>query len=355
MIPRLLPVALILVLGGGVAACSVGDAAPRVHAADVPVEVASAQLRAAAAPVIGSGLLAAKEEVTLSFKIGGVVTNAHVESGQRVAAGQLLAELSPIEIGAEVEKARQGRDKSARDLDRAKALYRDSVATLEQLQDATTALDVAASNLRIAEFNRQYAAIRAPFAGTVLRRMVEAHQLVSPGAAVVLLRHDASGLVLRVGLPDREAVRVASGDRAQVRFDAWPGERFAARVLRVAASATVGSGTYEAELALAPSARALASGLIGSAEIDTKAAGTYAFVAVGALLEADADSATVFVLTADGARVERRRAQVAFLDGAQVALSGGVKAGDRVVIEGATRLVDGARVRVVNAAERVGK
>ncbi len=355
MIPRLLFAPSILVLGGVMAACSVGDAAPPVHAPDVPVEVAIAQLRAAAAPVIGSGLLAAKEEVTLSFKIGGVVTHARVESGQHVAAGELLAELSPIEIGAEVEKARQGRDKAERDLGRAKALYKDSVATLEQLQDATTALDVAASNLRIAEFNRQYAAVRAPFAGTVLRRMVEAHQLVSPGAAVVLLRNDASGLVLRVGLPDREAVRVQAGDRAQVRFDAWPLEQFAARVLRVAAAATAGSGTYEAELGVTAGGRVLASGLIGSAEIATKAAGMYAFVPVGALLEADADSATVFVLVADGARVERRRSQVAFLDGAQVALSGGVKAGDRVVIEGATRLVDGARVRVVSAAERAGK
>ena len=352
MISRTPSLALVVTLTTALAACSDGHAAPPVTETTIPVEVAVAQERAAAAPVLGSGMLAAKEEVTLSFKIGGVVEQAKVESGQSVAADDVLAELSPTEIGAEVEKARQGRDKAARDLERVKSLYKDSVTTLEQLQDATTGLDVAASNLRIAEFNRQYAVIRAPFAGTVLKRSVEAHQLVAPGQAVVTLRNDASGLVLRVGLPDREAVRVHVGDRAQVRFDAYPGEAFASRVLRVAAAATAGSGTYEAELAVDPARRAIASGLIGSAEIAVRAAGRFSFVPVGAMLEADADSATVYVLGADGARAERRRARVAFLDGSQVALSGGVKAGERVVVEGAARLVDGATVRVVSAAER---
>ncbi len=352
MIPRPLPFLSVFTLGAALAACAVGDAAPRTADPATPVEVAVAQERAAAAPVLGSGMLSAKEEVMLSFKIGGVVEKARVESGQHVVAGEVLAELSPTEIGAEVDKARQGRDKSARDLERVKSLYRDSVATLEQLQDATTGLDVATSNLRIAEFNRQYAVIRAPFAGTVLRRTVEAHQLVSPGQPVVALRNDASGLVLRVGLPDREAVRVTAGDRATVRFDAYPGTQFAGRVLRVAAAATAGTGTYEAELSVLPGTHTIASGLIGSAEIEVRAAGRFAFVPVGALLEADADSATVFVLSADGARAERRRARVAFLDGSLVALSGGVVAEDRVVVEGATRLVDGAAVRVLSAAER---
>ncbi|MBI3792971.1 MAG: efflux RND transporter periplasmic adaptor subunit [Gemmatimonadetes bacterium] len=352
--PRLLP-PFTLLAATLLAGCSTGDAAPRPATEAIPVEVAAAEERAASAPVFASGLLAGKEEVTLAFKIGGVVQQARVESGQHVSAGEVLAELSPTEIGAEVEKARQGRDKAARDLERVKALYRDSVATLEQLQDATTGFDVAASTLRIAEFNRQYAVIRAPFAGTVLRRSVEANQLVAPGQAVLTLRHDAAGLVLRVGLPDRDAVRVAVGDRARVAFNAFPGERFSARVLRVAAAATAGAGTYEAELAVDPRSRPVASGLIGAAEIAARASGTYAFVPVGALIEADADSATVFVLAASGERAERRRVKVAFLDGAQVALAAGVARGERVVVEGASRLVDGGAVRVVSAAERGAK
>lgn len=334
------------------AACRNGEATPRAAGPPaVPVHVAAVEMRAGAAPVIATGVLAAKEEVALSFKIGGVLEAIRVESGQRVRAGEVLARLAQVEIGAEVDKARQGRDKAARDLARAQALYRDSVATLEQVQNAATAQEVAASNLRIAEFNRRYAIVRAPFDGVVLRRTVEANQLVQPGSTVMVLRNERSGLVLRAGLTDRDAVRVAAGDSAAVRFDAWPGVRLAARVLRVAAGATPGTGTYEAELLVEPSGRALSSGLIGEAEIRARAGAPHASVPVTALIEADGDSASVFVLAADARTAARRRVRVGFIDGERVAVVSGLDASDRVVTAGNTRILDGGRVRVVSPAE----
>ena len=334
------------------AACKNGEVKPRIATAPpVPVHVANVERRSGAAPVIATGVLAAKEEVALSFKIGGVVERIRVESGQRVRAGEVLARLAQVEIGAEVEKARQGRDKAERDLVRARALYRDSVATLEQVQNATTALDVAVSYLKVAEFNRRYATIRAPFDGVVLKRNVEANQLVQPGAAVVVVRNEHSGLVLRVGLTDRDAVRVTAGDAASVRFDAWPEVRFRASVLRVAAGATAGTGTYEAELLVEPAGHSLSSGLIGEAEIRARASGLYAWVPVTALLEADGDSASVFVLAADTRTAARRRVRVGFLDGELVAVTSGLEAADRVVTAGNTRILDGGNVRVVSPAE----
>ena len=333
-------------------ACQRGEAHQRATAAPpVPVHVAAVETRAGAAPVLGVGVLAAKEEVSLAFKVGGVVERIRVESGQRVRAGEVLAELAQVEIDADVDKAKHGRDKAERDLARATSLYRDSVATLEQVQNATTAVEMAVSNVHIAEFNRRYAAIRAPFDGTVLKRSVEANQLVAPGVTVVVVRNERSGLVLRVGLPDRDAVRVAAGDGAIARFDAWPGVRFAARVLRVAAGATAGTGTYEAELLVEPAGHVLASGLIGEGVIRARAARRFAYVPVAALLEADGDSASVYVLDPTGRSARRRRVQVAFLEGSRVAIAAGIGASDRVVTDGNTRIIDGSRVRVLMPAE----
>ena len=342
----------VLALLGVLASCQRREVQPRpATLPSVPVHVAAVEIEGGSAPVIGTGVLAGKEEVALSFKTGGVVERARVESGQRVRAGEVLAELAQTEIVAEVEKATQGRDKAERDLARARSLYTDSVATLEQVQNATTALDVAASNLRIAEFNRRYTVIRAPFNGIVLKRGIEAGQLVSAGATAVVVRNERSGLVLRVGLADRDAVRVAVGDAATVRFNAWPGIRFEARVQRVAAGATAGAGTYEAELLVDPSGHALASGLIGEAEIRARSADRHAFVPVGALLEADGDSASVYVIAADGRSAHRRSVRVAFLDGSRVALSSGLDTLERVVTDGNTRILDGAAVRVMSPSE----
>ncbi len=328
----------------GVVACGRSEAAPAVTVEPVPVTVAAVGSVAGASTITAVGTLGAKDETPLAFKIGGVVQRVSAEAGMRVRAGTVLAELASTEIAAEVEKARQGRAKAERDLARAKALYKDSVATLEQLQDATTAFEVAESNVKIAEFNRQYAVVRAPSDGVVLKRGVEASQLVGPGQMVVLFRSEGRGMVLRAGLPDRDAVRVRIGDAAAVRFDAYPGETFRGRVSQIAAGATGGSGTYEIEVAL-DGARALASGLVGRVELQPKGGARVPSVPAEAVLEADGDSATVFVLAPDGAHAQRRRVRVGALSGDQLPVLAGLEAGAQVIVAGASWVRDGGPVK----------
>jgi multidrug efflux system membrane fusion protein len=312
----------------------------------VPVRTAIVTVRSLTPRILATGVLGGKEEVPLSFKIGGIVARVLVDGGERVRAGQLLAELAPAEIQSEVGKAQQGRAKAQRDLARARALHADSVATLEQLQDATTAFEIAEENVRIAEFNRRYAAIRAPANGVVLRRLAEPGQFVTPGSDVLTVRTDGRGVVLRAGLPDRDVVRLRSGDSTTVRFDAYPGEAFRGRVSQIASASSPTSGTYDVEIALDAKAARLASGLIGRAEIAARGSAEYPVVPIDALLEAEGDSAIVYVLAPAGDRAVRRRVRIAQLDGALVAIASGVSSGDQVIVRGGAYVDDGTRVKV---------
>lgn len=329
-------------------ACGSGDAAPPAEdAALIPVRVTTPRLRTTEPEIVLTGILGAKEEVPLGFKIGGVVNTIAADVGDRVREGQLLAALSLTEIEAQVSAAREGRDKARRDLTRAEALHADSVATLSQLEDARTGLEVAEAQLRAAEFNRRYAEVRAPAAGVILRRQVESGQLVGPGTPVFVLRVERTGLVLRAGASDREAVRISDGMRAIVTFDAFAGDSFAGRVQQVAVAASPLTGTYEVEVSVDPASRPLVSGLIGRARVTPPTDRPVTTIPTESLLEVDGAWATVFVLTAEGERVARRRVQVLWLDGTMAAVRGGVDSTSRVVTAGATRLTDGARVRLV--------
>ena len=145
------------------AACGGADAAPRDESVRaIPVRVAKPEFRKDLPPIVLTGTVGAKEEVPLAFKIGGVVTRVAVDAGQAVAEGDVLAELSLTEIDAQVAAAREGLAKARRDFARAEKLHVDSVVTLAQLEDARTGLDVAEAQAKAAEFNRQYAVIRAP-------------------------------------------------------------------------------------------------------------------------------------------------------------------------------------------------
>lgn len=338
------------VIVASVAACG-GEAPPPAEStAPIPVRVALPERRNAEPDIVLTGVLGAKEEIPLGFKIGGVVATVSAEAGDRVSEGQLLAALSLTEIEASVSAAREARDKARRDLGRVERLQRDSVTTLAQAEDARTGLEVAEAQLRAAEFNRQYAEVRAPAAGVILRKEVERGQLVGPGTPVFVLRVERNGLVLRAGAADREAVRLSDGMRARVQFDAYPGVTFSGRIDQVGVAASPMTGTYEVEVSVEPAGRRLASGLIGRARITPQSATAVLTIPAEALLEVDGREATVFVLDAAGSAVQRKRVQVLWLDGGVAAVSGEIDASSQVVVAGASRLSEGTRVTVT--AER---
>lgn len=305
------------------------------------VGTAPVTLDAVAPPVVATGTLRSKDEIALSFKIGGIVSQVNVDAGATVRAGATLASLELREIDAAVARAQSAADKAERDLARAKRLYADSVVTLAQLQDAETAASVARADLETARFNRQYAVIVAPAAGVILDRQKQPGELVAPGATVLVLGSAARGAVLRVGLADRDVVRVARGDPATVRFDALPGRELAGTVGEIAAAADPLTGTYRVEVRL-PAGTGLASGLVGQVEIRPRAVRPVMMVPIEALVEADGSRGTVYVLK-DG-HAERREVTIAFLDGARVAVASGVTTGEQVITSGAAYLENGAAV-----------
>lgn len=337
-----------LVLAGlALVACARGRADQSTSSAEAPALVRAAPVTdtVVARPIAATGTVAPEDEIALGFKIGGVIARISVDAGDRVRAGQMLASLDLREIDAGLVKARSGAAKAERDLARARRLYTDSVVTLAQLQDAETGDEVARADLQAATVNRHYSVIVAPAGGVVLRRMAEAGENIAAGSAVLVLGSRGAGNVLKAGLADRDVISVRKGDAAMAQFEALPGRTFAGRVSRIGAAADPGTGTYEVEIALERGDR-LATGLVGQVEIRPSEGSPATLVPVEAILEADGGDATVYALSPDGTRAERRRVTLAFIDGSRVAIAKGLEGVSRVLSDGAAYLDDGAAVRV---------
>lgn len=316
------------------------------------VEVAPVVDTVVSEPVTATGTLAVKEEAPLSFKIGGVVEAVGVDVGDVVRTGQVLATLAQAEIGSIVTKAEAGRAKAERDVARAERLYQDSVISRERLDDIRTGRDLAEADLTAARFNAQYAVIRAPRSGTVLRRTAEPGQVIGAGMPVVVIGADAGGQVVRVGLVDRDLARLALGDRGVIRV-ATSDRDFAVRVARIGSAANPGTGTYPVELALAEPIRlgqGLASGLVARVSITPASSERVRLIPIGALLEADGDSG--WVVSLDSQRQARRhRVRVGGLLGGWVMILGGLDGIDGVVARGAAYLSDGERARLAGGGQ----
>jgi RND family efflux transporter MFP subunit len=298
--------------------------------------------------IFASGLVGTAEEARVSFKTGGVIRRTFVDEGEVVKAGQLLATLDLTEIEAQVRQAREGLDKARRDLERAQNLYADSIATLEQVQNATTAVEVATQSVEIAEFNRQFSEIRAPFAGKVVAKLLNEGEVTGPGTPVFyLIATGRKDWIVKVGLSDRDWARLHEGDEATVRLDAYPDVIFPARVSKLADVANSMSGTFDAELQLDPKRKRMAAGLVASVEIQPRRNGTYDLVPIEALVESDGGQGFVYVPQADG-KVRRTPVTIAFLTGEKVAVSEGLEDVQRVVTTGAPYLRDGQAIQIQN-------
>ncbi|MEM9831283.1 MAG: efflux RND transporter periplasmic adaptor subunit [Bacteroidota bacterium] len=262
--------------------------------------------------LVASGVLASESEMNLSFKVGGIVQSVLVREGQSVQRGQLLARLDLAEINAQVSQARTALKKAERDWQRAESLYRDTVTTLEQKQNAETAYEVAQANLEIAEFNQRYATVVAPVKGKILKKMVEPSELVSPGQPLFVLGSSGrqGAQVIKIGLADQDIVQVALGDSARLSFDAFPQRAYPARVTEVAEAANPATGTFEVELTLdAQYYPELKNGFVGKVALYPSLTPAHIKIPMAALVEGDQRQATVFVST-DRQTVKRQKLPV---------------------------------------------
>ena len=328
-------------------ACSDGPAdEPEPMPDHRTVEATPVQRSGAPMPIRTSGTLSQASEQTLSFKIGGIVRRMAVEEGDQVQAGQVMATLDLREIDAAVAQARAGAEKADRDLARAERLQADSVATRTQVRDAQTAAEVARASLASADFNRQYAVVRAPEAGRVLDRSAEPNELVTAGQPIFRIGTAAGGWVVRASVPDRDIVRIQPGDRASVQFGAFSGETFVGRVVEVGHAASGPGGTFEIEVSVDDPEERLRSGFVASVEVQPQGTGDL-LVPASALIEADGSVGVVMELDGDVAR--RRTVELAGMTGGRLAVRSGLRPGARVVTSGAPFLADGDTVVVTRA------
>jgi multidrug efflux system membrane fusion protein len=346
---RLLPL-LLIAPALALSACAEPRAAAQTSPAALPALVRTAPIEVGNAPPVRAvGMLAGKGEIRLSFKNGGTVERLRVEAGASVRRGEILGALNQTEISSQLAQAVSAADKASLDFDRVDHLRRQGTVAQASYDEAKTALDVARGSVAIARYNETGTALVAPEDGVIERRLAEVGEIVGPGQAVYTLREARRGLVLRVGLTDKDVQQVHVGTAGRVRFSALAKQPFAGTVTEIASSASPLTGTFEAEVRIdAPDPRLL-PGLVGSAELDRTSA-PVTWLPIEALADPNGLAASVYTLVepANGAppRVERRAVEIAYLEEARVAIVSSLVGATRVVTDGLASCEPGATVRL---------
>jgi RND family efflux transporter MFP subunit len=315
----------------------------------VPIRTMSVQQKNMVHDIVGTGMLASKAEAKLSFKTGGIISKIYVKEGDDVKAGQLLATLDLTEINSQVAQAQLAFDKSERDLKRVKNLYADTATTLESIQNATTAVEIARNTLQIAEFNRYFSKIRAVHSGRIIKKLMNEGELAGPGMPVFFINEamaSNSDWVVRVGVSDRDWASLRAGNTAKVQFDAYPNEVFEGRVTKLADMADPMSGTYEVEVTVNPRGKRFATGLFARVALQPSKSSVMSVIPIEALVEGNGTEGFVYSLASDGKSVLKTQVKILNIGEKEIGVSG-LGTVQAVITEGSSYLTEKSRVKLV--------
>jgi RND family efflux transporter MFP subunit len=297
--------------------------------------------------IVTSGTISTENDAKLSFKIGGVIESIFVKEGDKVKAGQLLATLKSNEISAQVQQVKLSLEKAQRDYQRTNNLFKDSVATMEQLQNSLTGVDIAKQNLQQVSFNMQYSKIYASVDGFITSKIGNPGELVSPGSPVIIMSalSFVNKWILKTGLSDKEWACTENGCKALVTVEAFPGKEFLAVVSKKALAADATSGSFPVELQVDFGKEMPAVGMFGKAQIRPSHASVGYSIPYESLLEANGKNGFVFV-TNDKKKVKKVAVTIFNISNNSAYISDGLEGYAFVVTSGSPYLSDDTNITV---------
>ena len=310
-----------------------------------------------------AGEVRARVESRLGFRVGGKIVRRQVELGQRVKAGQVLAQLDPLDYQlaaqaarAQVAAAVSSHELAASDFKRYQDLRERNFISAAELERREASLKAAQAQLAQARAQSSgqgnqasYTTLVADVAGVVTAVEAEPGQVVAAGAPVVRVAQDGPRDVV-FAVPEDRVALIKTGAAVVVR--GWSGAAsFDGVVREVAASADPVTRTFGVKVALgAQDTLALGSTVTVLLPGLDRGAAPVIKLPTSALRQ-DGKSQAVWVLDKPGMTVRLQPVQIATVDGNEVVLAGGLKPGMQVVVAGVHVLSPGQKVTIYKGNE----
>lgn len=336
-----------------------------------PAPVRTAKVLRSDMPVVEHtvGTVLANVTVHVTARVQGTLDSAHFIEGQFVRKGQLLFTIDPRPFEAALAQAQAvlKRDQALllnarRDARRYQTLSRQNSISPQQVDAAATNVDVLTATVaadraaaRLARLNLGYTSILSPISGKTGPLLVQPGNLVDPTSGTPLVTiEQVQPVMFSFSLPERDLPRIQERLESHsllVTLQGLAGAPRSARATFVSNAVNALSGAIELRATFANSSLALVPGELVDATAEL-ADIPDALVVPDDAVNDGPDGPYVYVVT--GNRAVARPVRIEFDDSRSIAVSGNLKPGDEVIVEGQLRVVPGGLVRVMPRARTSG-
>ena len=341
------------------AACQAETApAPRLER---PVQVQRVAFETGAMAREFVGVVRARYETDLGFRVAGKIVTRVVNVGDRVRTGDVIARLDPRDLALQVESAEaelaaatSNLAQAASDLQRYATLKSKGYAATADFDRKQAANDEAEGrlvrarrSLDLARNQLAYAELKSDADGVITATLAESGQVVAIGQAVARLAHKGEKEAV-VSLPET-ALGEAQQARAAVRLWSDRDRSLQARLRELSPQADQATRTFAARFTILDADDTVAFGMTATVTLERKRETSVARLPLAAVLNRGTGP-TVYVVD-DSGSLALRPVTVAAFTGDSALVTGGVNNGDRVVTLGVQTLEAGIRVRTIESSQ----
>ncbi|RMX06059.1 efflux RND transporter periplasmic adaptor subunit [Corticibacter populi] len=306
-----------------------------------------------------AGVVTARSETALGFRVAGKLLSRPVTEGQAVRKGQLLAQLDPTDYQlaaaaaqAQWRAATTDRDLQAADVQRYRELRAQNFISAAELDRRVAALKAAES--RVEEARAQlatqgnqadYTRLVADADAIVTATLAEPGQVVAAGAPVVRLAFDGARDV-SFAVPEQRLAQVQVGQQVTVRAWADQASRQPARVREIAGSADAATRTFGVKVEILTEPQPPLGATV-TVDWPQAAAAAQVIRLPSTAIRRDAQGGNaVWVYDAASGTVKHRAVALGDADRNDWIVNSGLQPGDQVVTAGVHVLQDGEKVTV---------
>lgn len=323
-----------------------------------------------------SAVVTPDAETPLSFRISGYLVALKqvrgqdgrlrdIAEGDRVGAGTVLARIRSSEYEDKVRNAASQTEaadaeavRAKLDFDRATRLFGTDSMTKPDFDAARAQYDATQAKLRAAQAQTSEAKISlrdtslvAPFSGEIVKKGIDLGSFVGPGVPTFAIASTDTVKII-VGVPDTVVQHIKVGQPVEVAIDAFPTRTFQARISRISSAADNITRNFDVEVAIPNRDHLLKVGMIGSLQLASNGEAKQSaslLVPLSAIVQSPEGKYGVFLISdSNGGDVARlRNVDIGTVDGTEIAVVRGLKAGEQIITTGANLLKDGQRVEVL--------
>jgi len=308
------------------------------------------------------GIVRARYETDLGFRVAGKVVTRVVNVGDQVRAGDVIARLDAQDLSLQVESAEaelaaatSNLTQAAADLQRYAALKTRGYAAVADFDRKQAANDEAEGRLTrarraldLARNQVAYAELKADADGVITATLAEPGQVVAIGQAVARLAHRGEKEAV-IALPETWLVE-AQQSKATVRLWSERDRRFQAKLRELSPQADQATRTFAARFTILDADDTVAFGMTATVNLERVREAPVARLPLAAVLNRGAGP-SVYVVDETGS-LGLRPVTVSAFTGDAALVTAGVNDGDRIVTLGVQKLEAGLRVRAIETTTR---